>query len=107
MERIVLYATVLSVKPSAVKEGILYITAQAQGFGQVKFATTRKVEVGDIVAVRSQKLRAAYDMFRWEQVPIYVRYGEGKQKTFYTLKQAQAFSDNKCGIIYIKPMEVK
>lgn len=68
MEQIVLEAVVTYVKPSEVKKGVFYIRAKAKGWGDVKFATDRSHSIGDVVVVRSQKLRTMTDMIRWKEV---------------------------------------
>ena len=67
MKRIRVNAEVLAVKESEVMKGRYYITAKAEGFGEVKYAGTKNHKVGDKVVLQDQKLRISSEGIRWEE----------------------------------------
>lgn len=68
MRRIKVDAEVVKVTPSEVMEGVYYVTAQADYFGEVKYRSNREPKIGEKVVLQDQKLRNMTDIIRWEEV---------------------------------------
>lgn len=68
MERLRVEAVVTVIKKSVVRPDVSYVTAQTEGWGEVKYATTRKtLKVGDKVILTDQKYRTQAEGIRWEE----------------------------------------
>ena len=67
MYRIKAHGVVVACTPSAVRKGVYYITVDLEGWGQVKYASTKRREAGQEVVLTDQRLRSAKDIIRWEE----------------------------------------
>ena len=68
MRRIRVEAVVIAVKQSAVRQNTYYITAEAEGWGTVKYLAHRKHEIGDKVVLQDQWNRIQADKIIWTEV---------------------------------------
>lgn len=68
MKRLRVEGTVIQSKRSQVRKSVYYITAQVDGWGEVKYVGTRNRKEGERVVLQDQKARAMHDMIRWQEV---------------------------------------
>lgn len=68
MERLHVKAVVKEKKESVYKPGTFYVAAIAEGWGTIKFVSTRKtLKVGDEVMLTDQWNRIQTDQIRWQE----------------------------------------
>lgn len=68
MNRIRVEAVVTAIKASEVRKNTYYITAEAEGWGTVKYLSHRRREIGDKVVLQDQWNRIQADKIHWEEV---------------------------------------